>query len=95
MNYERILSTMPNEFTRKELMRKVINEGYSYGYADQVIEYNTVTGNLERIKPGRYRQTMDSTALAVNDLHEKGFSYRQIADKLSISKTKVGEYLNG
>lgn len=88
----KIIQTLPDEFTRQEAMRQTIKSGYSFSVCNSLFEYGILYGIIERIGRGRYRKTT-GIKQAVNDLHSKGYSYREIAKQLGISKSIIANYL--
>lgn len=90
---KRTISELPEEFGRQEVLRKVLEEGYSIGRADQLLNYGVLVGLVERVGRGKYRRISDNARMA-KELHNEGYSYRKIAEILNISKSQVGNYLN-
>lgn len=93
MKYQEILNQVGNEFKRKELLKVTLEKGYAVGYADKILEWGTLTGNLERLGGGKYR-VIGSLPAKVKEAYQKGLSYRQIANEFELSKTKVAELIN-
>ncbi len=89
---ERVIQTLPDEFTRHEALRQTLKCGYSLAVGSHVFEDGILYGILERTGRGRYRKTT-GIKQAVNDLHSKGYSYRDIAKQLGISKSVIANYL--
>ena len=51
-----ILQSMPDTFTRRDLLKAVISKGYAPNKADQILERYTIAGDLERTERGRYKK---------------------------------------
>ncbi|WP_066223361.1 hypothetical protein [Formosa haliotis] len=54
--HDYFISKLPNEFTRKDLLKLVIKEGYSISTANTVIEYGIITESIKRIALGKYQK---------------------------------------
>lgn len=53
---KQIIQELPESFTRQDLLKAVIDKGYSMSKAGQIIEKGVISGELERIKPGAFRK---------------------------------------
>ena len=51
-----IFQSMPDTFTRRDLLKAVISKGYAANKADQILERYTIAGDLERTDRGRYQK---------------------------------------
>ena len=89
-----LLNQLPENFTRKDVLKLCIQSGYSISKANSFLEAETIKETIERIGRGKYRK-IDNKAIQAKELHEGGYSYREIAEQLGISKSQVGNYLSG
>ena len=89
-----LLNKLGEKFTRQELLKVVVKRGYSVSKAHSILEYELLAETIERTGRGKYRKINNKRA-QVKDLHDEGYSYREIAEQLGISKSQVGNYLNG
>lgn len=54
---ERLLKDLPEAFTRKQLMKEVLKNGFSQTKCEKIIERYVLTGEIERVKPGSFRKS--------------------------------------
>lgn len=88
------LNQLEDEFTRKDLLKIVVSNGYSISNGSRIIEYNLLTGDIVRTGRGRYKKVDNKLKMAIK-LHNDGLSYREIAERIGISKSQVANYING
>ena len=53
------LREMPHHFTRKELLKTVIDAGYSLSKAGQIIERAVIEGTVQRSRPGHFSKVAE------------------------------------
>ncbi|MGC6429848.1 MAG: helix-turn-helix domain-containing protein [Jejuia sp.] len=87
------LNQLEDEFTRKDLLKVVVNKGFSLSKGNAVIEHNLLTGDIVRIGRGKYKKKDNKLRIAIK-LHGTGLSYREIAERIGISKSQVANYIN-
>ena len=52
-----IYHELETEFTRWDVKQEIVDRGYTLQYAQQVLEYLTLSGLVERIDRGLYAKT--------------------------------------
>lgn len=52
-----IYHELETEFTRLDVKQEIVDRGYTLQYAQQVLEYLTLSGLVERIDRGLYAKT--------------------------------------
>jgi len=52
-----IYHELETEFTRLDVKQEIVDRGYTLQYAQQVLEYLTLSGLAERIDRGLYAKT--------------------------------------
>lgn len=91
---EYFLNQLEDEFTRQDLLKIVVSKGYSLSKGNAVIEYNLLTGDIVRIGRGKYKKADNKLRLAIK-LHGAGLSYREISERIGVSKSQVANYIKG
>ena len=54
--HDLFIDKLPEKFTRKMLLKIVVNEGYSFSTANNIIEYGLLTDSIKRVKKGYYEK---------------------------------------
>lgn len=88
------LGRLPEEFSRQDVLKLVVKEGYSTSRANQFLEFGTLSDLFKRVGRGKYIKIKDRASQAI-EMSQQGLSYREIGEQLGISKTQVGNLLNG